>query len=145
GDDVVRVAGEVGDAEITDALRLGAVAHALPQARELLRVTPRDLDHVGRIPGPVPVALAGVSLEPVRERLHFGPLARERPLALRAHALAHRRALHLGLIEVVHHLGPLALHVGPGVLVDAKPLLHALSDTLGGRAEVLADDFFVRF
>src|SRR5262249_51669137 len=108
-DHVVGVPGQVRDPEVADALRLRAVPHALPEARELLRVTPRNLDHVGRVPRAVPVALPRITLEAVRKRLHLRPFAGERPLALGAHPLAHGAALYLGLVEVVHHLGPLAL------------------------------------
>src|SRR5262249_10256737 len=72
-------------------------------------------------------------------------LARVRPLALGAHALADRGAFDLGLVEAVHHLGSLTLLVGPLVSVDAIALLDLLADALRRGRKLLADRLLVGF
>src|SRR5262249_42789935 len=114
--------------------------------RELRRVPLRHLLHVGVVPGVVAVALGRVPHIAIGERLHAGALARERPLGLGAEPLAHSGALHLGLVESIHHLRPLTLLVGPLVGVDAIALVRLLADAAGGAIlERFADRLLVGF
>src|SRR5690606_40793318 len=117
--------------------------NALPEPRQLGGIATRHFLHVGRIPIDIAVTLVRVAHVAVWERLHLRPLAREGPLRLGAQALAGRCALDLSLMEAVHHLRPFPLLVGPGVLVHAKALLHALPDAAALRLELLADRLFV--
>src|SRR6185369_13206723 len=133
GDDFIGIAGQIGDAVGADAFGLAAVAHPLPQTRELLGIARGDLLHVRAVPLDVAQTLVGVAHIAVGERQHLGALAGERPFGLRAHALADCSALDLGLMKAIHHLRTRALFVRPGVGIHTVAFVYllALADRLG--------------
>src|SRR5690606_19577737 len=91
----------------------------------------------------ISVALLRVSRVPVGERLHVRAFAREIPLALRAHALAHSGAFYLRLMKPVHDFGLVALLVGPRVTINAEALFDHFASTATLCGELLTHALLV--
>src|SRR5262245_23142465 len=142
-DDLVDVAGQVVHAVVAHAFGLAAVSFSLPEARQLARIARGDLFHVGAVPFHVAVAFFRVAHVPVGKREKLRPLAGKRPLGFGAQALADGGAFELGLMEAIHHLGPRALLVRPGVLVDAETFFGFVALAFRPRLELFADRFSV--